>query len=72
MYPSGNRFKIVDAEPVWKIIPVPTNHVKGVCGVDDFMNHSFFFGFNHEVAFLVVRFEFGGQFKIAFTKRRML
>ena len=69
---SGYRLKIVYREAVWKVVPIPTNHIKWMRGIYNFVNHVLLLDFDQKFTFFVIGLEIFRKLIIALAKRRVL
>src|SRR3970040_1585987 len=54
MNATCNRFEIMNAKSIRKIITVPTHNIKRMCRINYLMHHSLLFDFDQEIAFFVM------------------
>ena len=62
----------MNAETVWKVVTIPANNVKRMCGIHHLMHHSFFLDFDNKVAFFVIGLQLVRKYKIPLAKWRVL
>ena len=69
---AGNGLKVPRIEGVGVVVAVPSDHVKGVRGVDHVINKALFFDLDGELAQGVGRRQVGRSAQVALAKGRML
>ena len=56
MHTTCYRFEIMNTKTIRKIVAIITNNIKRMCGIHEFVYHAFFFYFDNEITFFIVRF----------------
>ena len=71
VYPSGDRFKIVDRKAIRVVVTIPTHNIERMCGIGQVMQLALFFDLDQEIAHLIVSLQISRQLEIPLAKWRM-